>query len=241
MNGGEKNFYHLALGIGSQPKFIKADGSFVGGGFEDVATSVGIGGSAGGSSTVDGQGNPTENSQCYITMISGLDFTMPTAGSVTSSRFHTLTASDFRDNHAVIACPQGASVALANEIQAGNTIMWTYPDSDPYLFHVPNRNGVVVPFPMQRVISEVSTNVVTNNGVEHVMVKWTVNYNATGAGSQGVLTAVVAAQSSTFYTAFGAGVDYSPMWFNMGIQFRLQGTTAVMVEQQLWLTHRLQV
>ena len=222
MNGGEKNFYHLALGISSQPKFIKADGSFVGGGFEDVSTSVGIGGAGGGSTIVDGQGNPTENSQCFLTMINGLDFTMPSAGAVTSNRFHTLTAGDFRDNHAVIACPQGASVALANEIQAGNTIMWTYPDTDPYLGHV-SRNGVAVPFAMQRVISEVSTNVVTFDGVEHVMVKWTVNYNATGAGSQGVLATVVGAQ--TLLSSF-ASVDYSQTWFNMGIQFRLQGTTA---------------
>ena len=218
MNGGEKNFYHLSVGIGSQPKFISAKGDFNGVGFSDVTTSFSSAvGSGGGSIVVEGQGNPTQTSAAYISQKQGsVTATMPGAGSITlSSRhhLHTTTGSDNRENHAVIVCPQGAAAARANELVAGNTILWQY--SQTSLVTIPDNTYRTQD--MRRVIDEVSTDhFTTSNGEEAVIVKWTVAYGATGAGSSGTISATITDPAA----------NLSSIPYEYGISFRVQGSTA---------------
>ncbi len=218
MNGGEQNFYHLAVGIGSQPKFISAKGDFNGVGFSDMTTTFSSAvGSGGGSIVVEGQGNPTQTSPCYISQeLSFVTATMPSAGSTTvNTRFHmdTTTGSDDREDHAAIVCPQGAAAARANELVAGNTILWQY--SQTSIVTIPDNTYRTKD--MRRVIEEVSTDhFTTDDGEEVVLVKFTVAYGATGAGSDGSISAPVQAVAS-----FQSSIPRE-----YGISFRAQGSTA---------------
>ena len=146
---------------------------------------------------------------------------MPGAGSITlNSRhhLHTTTGSDDRENHAVIVCPQGAAAARANELVAGNTILWQY--SQTSLVTIPDNTYRTQD--MRRVIDEVSTDHFTIQGEEAVIVKWTVAYGATGAGSAGTISAA-RAQSQRIFRQFHVNTE-SRLEFKEAQQ--------VMVEQQ---------